>query len=124
MTPSGSLRRLARPVLLAALAWPALALLAPGGASDAAAAGDPAAGREKAYTCLGCHGIERYVNVYPSYHVPYIAGQNQEYLILALKAYRSGERTHQTMQANAGLLTDEDIDDISAWLASVGRPSP
>ena len=123
MTPTGSLRRLARPVLLAALAWPALAFV-PGGSPDAAAAGDPAAGREKAYTCLGCHGVDRYVNVYPSYHVPYIAGQNQEYLIAALKAYRSGERRHQTMQANAGLLSDEDIEDISAWLASIGRPSP
>ena len=123
MTPTGSLRRLARPVLLAALAWPALALVS-GGSPDAAAAGDPAAGREKAYTCLGCHGVDRYVNVYPSYHVPYVAGQNQEYLIAALKAYRSGERRHQTMQANAGLLTDEDIDDITAWFASLGRPAP
>ena len=123
MTPTGSLRRLARPVLLAALAWPALALVA-GGSPDAAAAGDPAAGREKAYTCLGCHGVDRYVNVYPSYHVPYVAGQNQEYLIAALKAYRSGERRHQTMQANAGLLTDEDIDDITAWFASLGKPAP
>ena len=123
MTSTGPLRRLARPALLAALAWPALALL-PGGAPTAAAVGDPAAGKLKAYTCLGCHGVERYVNVYPSYHVPYIAGQNQEYLISALKAYRSGERKHQTMQANAGLLSDEDINDITAWLASVGRPSP
>lgn len=123
MTPTGSLRRLARPVLLAALAWPASALV-PGGLPEAAAVGDPAAGREKAYTCLGCHGVDRYVNVYPSYHVPYIAGQNQEYLIAALKAYRSGERRHGTMQANAGLLSDEDIEDITAWLASIGRPAP
>ncbi len=124
MTSTGSLRRAMRPVLLGALAWPALALLAPGGSSDAWAVGDPVAGREKAYTCLGCHGVPRYVNVYPSYHVPYIAGQNQEYLISALKAYRTGERRHQTMQANAGLLSDEDIDDITAWLSSVGRPAP
>ena len=123
MTPTGSLRRLARPALIAALAWPALALL-PGGSPTASAVGDPAAGKLKAYTCLGCHGVARYVNVYPSYRVPFIAGQNQEYLISALKAYRAGERKHQTMQANAGLLSDEDINDITAWLSSVGRPTP
>lgn len=122
MISTGSLRRAARPVLLAACAAIAgPALLASGAAS---AAGDPVAGQKKAYTCLGCHGVDRYVNVYPSYHVPFIAGQNQEYLISALKAYRGKQRAHQTMQANAGLLSDEDIDDITAWFSSVGKPSP
>ena len=120
MISTGSPRRSARPVLIATLAWAALGL---GASGQALAAGDPAVGEKKAYTCLGCHGVDRYVNVYPSYHVPYIAGQNQEYLIAALKAYRSKERAHQTMQANAGLLSDEDIDDISAWFASIGKPS-
>ena len=121
MISTGSLRRRARPVLLAALAWSAPSLL-PSGA--ALAAGDPVAGEKKAHTCLGCHGVDRYVNVYPTYHVPYIAGQNQAYLIAALKAYRAKERAHQTMQANAGLLTDEDIDDITAWFSSLGKPAP
>ena len=83
-------------------------------------AGDAAAGERIAHTCLGCHGVEHYVNVYPSYHVPLIAGQQGDYLSIALKAYRSGERVHATMQANAGLLTDQDIADISAWLSSAG----
>ena len=92
-----------------------------GGVSPAAfAAGDAVAGAEKAHTCLGCHGVEHYVNVYPSYHVPRIAGQNAEYLIAALQAYRAKQRPHQTMQANAGLLTDQDIEDIAAWFAAQG----
>ncbi len=92
------------------------------GGSNALAqgAGDPAAGEKKAYTCLGCHGIQHYVNVYPSYHVPLIAGQNAAYLTAALQAYQSGERQHQTMQANADLLSDQDIADITSWLESVG----
>jgi len=110
------LPRLAAPLLLAALASPAI------GQDELVA--DAAAGQEKAYTCLGCHGVEHYVNVYPSYHVPRIAGQHAEYLGAALKAYRDGTRSHQTMQANAGLLTDQDIADISAWLSSLGNPSP
>jgi len=62
----------------------------------------------KAYTCLGCHGVEHYVNTYPSYHVPKIAGQHVEYLVAALQAYRAKTRSHPTMQANAALLSDQE----------------
>lgn len=91
--------------------------------STVQAAGDAEAGAKKAYTCLGCHGVKHYVNSYPTYHVPRIAGQHQEYLVLALRAYRDKTRSHPTMQANAGLLSDQDIDDISAWLAAQGGAS-
>ena len=88
------------------------------------AEGDAEAGAEKAYTCLGCHGVQHYVNVYPTYHVPFIAGQNAEYLVAALQAYKNGTRKHQTMQANASLLSDQDIEDVAAWFAAQGQPSP
>jgi len=88
--------------------------------SLAHAAGDAAAGETKAHTCLGCHGVKHYVNTYPTYHVPLIAGQHEQYLIAALQAYRAKTRSHPTMQANAGLLTDQDIEDISAWFAAQG----
>lgn len=84
-------------------------------------AADPVAGAQKAHTCLGCHGVKHYVNTYPTYHVPYIAGQNAEYLVAALMAYRSKERKHETMQANAALLSDADIADIAAYFASMGK---
>ncbi|MFK8080320.1 MAG: cytochrome c [Granulosicoccus sp.] len=86
----------------------------------AQAAGDAAAGEGKAYTCLGCHGVKHYVNTYPSYHVPKIAGQHAEYLVAALQAYRAKTRSHPTMQANAALLSDQDIEDIAAWFAVQG----
>ena len=89
-------------------------------AQVANAAGDAAAGEEKAHTCLGCHGVKHYVNTYPSYHVPRIAGQHENYLIAALQAYRAKTRAHPTMQANAALLSDEDIADIAAWFAAQG----
>ena len=44
----------------------------------AVAEGDPEAGRELGYTCLGCHGIEGYRNAYPSYRVPKLGGQNPD----------------------------------------------
>lgn len=87
-------------------------------APTAQAEGDAAAGAVKAYTCLGCHGVKHYVNTYPTYHVPKIAGQHEIYIIAALKSYRAGTRAHQTMQANAANLTDQDIADIAAYFAN------
>ena len=126
MIPTASRRPTARTPhrgpLPVSLLWLGLAL---GGVPAAALAeGDAQAGEQKAHTCLGCHGIKHYVNSYPTYKVPFIAGQNAEYLVQALQAYKSKERPHQTMQANAGLLSDQDIEDIAAWFAAQGKPSP
>lgn len=96
-----------------------LALAALLSASSAAtAAGDPEAGKIKGYTCTGCHGIPGYKNVYPTFSVPRIGGQSAVYIESALKAYRSGERQHSTMNLHAESLSDEDIADIAAWLES------
>lgn len=80
------------------------------------ASGDYEAGKIKAYTCTGCHGIVNYNNTYPTYHVPRIGGQNKEYLVISLKAFRSGERTHNNMNLQAEALSDQDIDDIAVYL--------
>jgi len=81
------------------------------------AQGDAEAGREIGFTCLGCHGIEGQRNAYPSFRVPRLAGQKSEYLESALNAYRNGNRPHPTMQAQAGSLTDDDVDNLIAWLS-------
>jgi len=111
----------ARP-MPSALPWLMLVtlLLALGFGSNAKAAGDVEAGGIKVHSCLGCHGVKHYVNSYPTYHVPRIAGQHEAYLVSALKAYRDKTRSHPTMQANAGLLSDQDIEDIAAWLSAAG----
>lgn len=90
-------------------------------APAAVAEGNVEAGRKAAETCIGCHGVEGYFNVYPSYHVPKIGGQQAGYIAAALKAYRSGERRHETMHANANNLTDEMIADIAAYFAAQGH---
>ena len=83
------------------------------------AAGDAKRGAIIGETCLGCHGVTSYTNVYPTYKVPKLGGQHEAYIVSALKAYRSGERTHKTMHAQASGMTDQDIDDISAYLAGM-----
>jgi len=88
-------------------------------AQPAYAEGDAAAGKELTYTCLGCHGIEGYRNAYPSYRVPKLGGQKAAYLEIALRGYRDGARKHPTMVAQATSLTDQQIADVSAYLASI-----
>ena len=88
---------------------------------QAYAAGDADRGRIRGETCLGCHGVASYTNVYPTYRVPKLGGQHAEYIGAALKGYRSGERSHPTMNAQASGLSDQDIADISAYFASIAK---
>lgn len=88
------------------------------GAAAAFAQGDPEAGRIKAAFCLGCHAEPNYFSVYPSYRVPKLAGQRPEYIVEALKAYQSGARPHPTMQANASALSEQDMQDLAAYLSA------
>ena len=81
--------------------------------------GNPATGHELTYTCKGCHGVTGYKNAYPSYSVPRIAGQSEAFLVNALHAYKSGDRKHPTMQAQAQSFSDQDIADIAAYLSSL-----
>jgi len=84
---------------------------------NAFASGDYKAGKIKAYTCSGCHGIVGYKNTYPMYHVPRIGGQNKEYLVIALQGFKSGERRHKTMNLQAEALSEQDIEDIAVYLS-------
>jgi cytochrome c553 len=88
-------------------------------ASAALAKGDPAQGRLEVYTCHGCHGVDGYEAAYPQYHVPLIAGQNEQYIIDALNEYKSGARKYSTMHAQASSLTEQQIENIAAYLSSL-----
>ncbi len=94
----------------------AAALLA---TASAHAAGNKAEGRTLVYTCAGCHGVPGYTNAYPDYPVPKIAGQNEQYLINALNGYKNGDRTYPTMVAQAQSLSEQNIQDIAAYLSSL-----
>lgn len=94
-------------LLLLAVAAPALA---------AGPKGNPVAGQEKSKTCASCHGPTGNETLDGTY--PKLAGQYPEYLAKALRDYRSGERKNAIMAGFAGALTDEDIDDLSAFYGS------
>ena len=87
--------------------------------APAPTAGNAANGKQLTYTCQGCHGVVGYKNVYPTYHVPKIGGQSQQYLLNALNEYKQGKRKHPTMQAQAESFSDQDIADIAVFLSSL-----
>lgn len=85
------------------------------------AAGDEAAGKLKAQTCMGCHAVDGYFNVYPSYRVPKLWGQHADFIVAALKSYRDGQRQHETMKSQANGLSDQDMADIAAFFANAAN---
>ena len=94
----------------------AAALVAPFAAQ---AAGDVAAGKEKAATCAACHGLE---GIATAANYPTLAGQYETYLVHALRSYRSGARQNAIMYGFASPLSDADIADLAAWYASLSGP--
>ena len=90
-------------------------------ATFAQADGDAERGKLLADTCMGCHGIKGYRNAYPSYRVPMLGGQQEEYLVLSLQGYKNESRAHLTMQAQAADLSEQDMRDIASFLVSQGE---
>jgi cytochrome c553 len=78
--------------------------------------GDPERAKGKISMCQGCHGIPLFRTAFPEvYSVPLIAGQSPAYLVKALEAYKSGERTHPSMRAIARGLSPQDMADVAAY---------
>jgi cytochrome c553 len=91
-------------LLLAAIA----AVLAAGTAH----AGNPAAGKEKSRPCAACHGPD---GNSAAADFPKLAGQHADYLVKALRDYKSGARKNAIMAPLAANLTERDIDDLAAF---------
>ena len=84
--------------------------------------GDVKAGHGKAAMCIGCHGIQGYQSTFPEvYKVPKIAGQNDKYIVAALEAYKKGDRKHPTMRGIAISLSEQDMADLGAYYAQLGK---
>ena len=68
------------------------------GVTNVSADSDVLIGKQKSETCLGCHAIPGYNNVYPTYKVPKLGGQHSDYIKSVLKSYqRWKENTIQCM---------------------------
>ena len=73
--------------------------------------GDPAAGEPLTAVCGGCHGSH---GVSTDTATPGLAGQDPQYLVDAIKAYRT-TRKRENMRLYVTGLSDKDIDNIAAF---------
>ncbi|NCT66257.1 MAG: cytochrome c [Rhodanobacteraceae bacterium] len=98
---------------LASLLFTTLAVAA---GSAHASPGDMEAGKQKAVVCQACHGADGNATD-PQY--PRLAGQYRDYLARALHEYKSGGRRNPIMAGFVATLSDQDIQDLAAYFASL-----
>lgn len=84
-------------------------------ANSVSAAGDAAAGKEKAQTCAACHGSD---GNSPNPMWPSIAGQHAQYTEKQLHEFKNGTRENPQMSPMAMPLSDQDIQDLAAYYAA------
>ena len=77
--------------------------------------GNIQSGKEKAETCIACHGEDgnSVVGLWPS-----LAGQNTNYLKKQLRLIQSGERPIPVMIGQLNGYDDQDLEDMAAYYAS------
>lgn len=95
-------------VLIAVMAF-AFAVAGP------AYAGDAAAGEKLAKKCAGCHGADGKGKK----DNPAIAGMAEDAFIQAMEDYASGKKDNKTMKRTASKLSEEDIENLAAYFASL-----
>lgn len=95
---------------------PTLISLAVMASTPALADGNIQAGKEKSQTCTACHGKEGNA---PDPQYPRLAGQWESYLLHSLKAYKSGQRSDPIMQGFVSTLSEQDMQDLAAYYASL-----
>ena len=89
------------------------------GIAAPAAAQDTAA-RSLAATCFTCHGTDgRSVGGVP----PSLAGQDKNYILQTMKDFKAGKRPATVMHQQAKGYTDEQLELIAGYFASV-KPGP
>ncbi|WP_299686833.1 cytochrome c [uncultured Vibrio sp.] len=87
--------------------------------SGSVLAADVAAGQAKAAICAACHGADG-IAMIPGY--PNLKGQNEQYIVSSINAYKTKQRTGglaAVMQAQASMLSDDDIANLAAYYASL-----
>jgi cytochrome c553 len=88
-------------------------------ASASACVADPAAGKEKAEICAGCHGEN---GVSQTENIPSLAGQPDQFTQWQLVFFRGGARKNELMQPIAEQISNEDVRILGAYFASLTPP--
>ena len=90
-------------------------------AAEPAAKADVAKGQASfAAVCAACHGADGNSAIPAN---PKLAGQHPQYLVKQLSEFKSGKRANGVMMGMASVLSDDDMKNVAAWLASQ-KPAP
>jgi cytochrome c553 len=84
-------------------------------AAKTPSSGDAAAGKKASAACAGCHG-EQGVSTNPAN--PSLAGQDAQYFAAAMRGYKNGTRSEETMKLAAAALSDAAVADLAAYYAA------
>ncbi|MFQ6104122.1 MAG: c-type cytochrome [Candidatus Glassbacteria bacterium] len=84
--------------------------------TSTARTGDVEAGKAKSTSCVACHGKSGISKMSSS---PNLAGQQEQYLVSAMKSYRDSTRENSIMTPLMQSLSDEDIENIASYYASL-----
>ena len=101
------------------LALSAIALALSALTAVPARAADPAAGKEKAEMCVGCHGEG---GISQTENIPSLAGQPDQFLQWQLVFFRGGARKNEQMQPIAEQIGNEDVRTLGAYFAALTPP--
>ncbi len=83
--------------------------------SPALAAGNIQAGKVLSVACAACRGA----NGQAMAQYPALAGKNADQFVQALKDFKSGKRDNVFMKGMASSLSDQDIENVAAYYASL-----
>lgn len=92
-----------------------LGLTATAAIADEKEAEPARSGEEIAKACVSCHG-EKGISQNDMY--PHLAGQHADYIIQALRDYKSERRKNQIMKGMADTLSEADIEAVANYFAS------
>ena len=77
------------------------------------------AGRQKADKCAVCHGLDGLAKIAEA---PNLAGQNEQYLLAQLTAFKNRQRQHPEMRYVARELTERELDALVVYYSQLPPP--
>lgn len=77
-------------------------------------AANPEAGKEKSRTCAACHGAD---GNSATADFPRLAGQHYDYVLKALRDYKTGKRKNAIMAPQVANLSQRDMEDLAAYFS-------
>jgi len=88
--------------------------------SNPVLAGDPVVGKQKAVACIACHGNDVYPGIFFTLQ---LAGRNADKMAVKTMKYKTLKILHPMMAVSTAFFDEKEIQDITAYYQSLGKPA-